>query len=1362
MEFFGSMLGSGGDAGKGVAQNGGQERAAPPGSNEDVALVHVALVLGLKDATRKVVRAAVKQRERVMESARTKGLGQGEEELELTEESLEVANLLKMLELCLWHGLRGVVEQVRSPSRGSELQQNPLLRSQQRRATRTLPLQERHFWDFVLALESANRSVFSPTIMMVRMNSKCKTPRGLCRAWLRQVLNQNALEYTLRALAKAVSTTGVRHYEDWAFLRWSNEPNRSMLFNLLSALNNIGFQLNVAADLDGPAPSVPGDVLTAAAVMRNPVLENAVASSACAPDSPLHALLLVSQEDLRICGRYVPLAEGLWANEWTGCQVRFEVHDGVSAWGIFTPDGQDGPLYLASSADARAPPTAGWAVENRPGIFRAPAVLLLRHPAGLRSVLDATPTKVSKDRLLREEIQTLRVEIMQLAGYRTKLDELRKVVVEDLKAQHKELDTGEQRKQDQVEQEVEEEEAVQGETSEADRCDGAADTANAVNSSPPTSEGGESDGKETEHPADVPDTAPEPRLEEGNEDAQVLAEQGGQASPPGDGSVSASLLALEPVDLDEQKEVDDEEADDLTDCQQESLASDQEEGEEDAKVMTKESDNADIEFLREGFEKRETSRVDEDEDGCEADTVGTDSGATTGTVVQDENERKKKKEKRKGTAKRKKKIKMATFNEDEESFMNQRTSVRIQERSSLLSVRQAQESEPYPRGVDAVTDDLSAPQTDSSKGGAQLEEETEEERMERYRREEEESLAEFMREQEEARVVPSKKFDLQEESGASLSGGGHQRSAEDHASDNSVKSLVREYVSKHLDGDQDSADAKSLALEIHQRTGYVIGPFDLPQSRGVPFFEKRGQAQPSSAPTRFDGTDAAHGQDATRTDESDDADEQSVESGENSMDGKYIDFAQVVGQHISKETGDQHVKFVIRVGLTREGDEAAVLRGDASILGSCTSGDQKVAEAEATIPPVTTSVTVQRRFSEFKALRAELQASLGKDTELPQLPKTAWMRSFSEDYITRKRIALDGFLQELLALHRLDEPLSRHPVLVDFLTKGGNWNADRLEEDDGTPTKIPAIPMSQHIAVVTEERPDSWRLQARDSEGLLEQDFKCGNCTTDISIALVNSQRLFSNFRARSRGSARFCHYTERWYCPSCFDFGKPGHEEEDDEDSDREGRDESSVEDADAAGATPGPRTRPLPTRVVHHWDFKPRPVSAFAAKFLDSVFVQPILCVSALNPRLFAQVKELQHARLLRLQLLHAREAVDSCPRVSGVANIMMPMLEDQLYLSLDTEMYSMSDLVALHDGSLMPVLIEAAEHLADHITKDCDLCHAGGQMCRLCDQNDLVYAFQVVAVAQCRKCKTLFHRKCFASIGGEANCPRCHRRR
>ena len=70
-----------------------------------------------------------------------------------------------------------------------------------------------------------------------------------------------------------------------------------------------------------------------------------------------------------------------------------------------------------------------------------------------------------------------------------------------------------------------------------------------------------------------------------------------------------------------------------------------------------------------------------------------------------------------------------------------------------------------------------------------------------------------------------------------------------------------------------------------------------------------------------------------------------------------------------------------------------------------------------------------------------------------------------------------------------------------------------------------------------------------------------------------------------------------------------------------------------------------PLPSRMIHHWDFKMYPVANVCKQYLDCIADQPVVCLAAVNPLMFDQVAELRELRELRLKLSYIYDYVKLC---------------------------------------------------------------------------------------------------------------------
>ena len=110
-------------------------------------------------------------------------------------------------------------------------------------------------WEFICSLRSLDDPICSATLGMLASLVHARSPYARCRAWVRRLINQHALEYSLRALTDNSNTPEIRKwYHEGALLA---DPESSGLFvTMLSALNEVAFELLVDdARLESTTPS---------------------------------------------------------------------------------------------------------------------------------------------------------------------------------------------------------------------------------------------------------------------------------------------------------------------------------------------------------------------------------------------------------------------------------------------------------------------------------------------------------------------------------------------------------------------------------------------------------------------------------------------------------------------------------------------------------------------------------------------------------------------------------------------------------------------------------------------------------------------------------------------------------------------------------------------------------------------------------------------------------------------------------------------------------------------------------------------------------------------------------------------------
>lgn len=250
--------------------------------------------------------------------------------------------------------------------------------------------------------------------------------------------------------------------------------------------------------------------------------------------------------------------------------------------------------------------------------------------------------------------------------------------------------------------------------------------------------------------------------------------------------------------------------------------------------------------------------------------------------------------------------------------------------------------------------------------------------------------------------------------------------------------------------------------------------------------------------------------------------------------------------------------------------------------------------------------------------------------------------------------------------------------------------------------------MGKTISLIVEDRPQ------KSTRQLLElQHYNCAGCHRHLDAGRTLLQELAQTI---GWNKPRFCSYTGQLFCASC-------HTND----------------------------TAVLPARVLHHWDFSLYPISQLAKAYLDSIYDQPMLCVSAVNPFLFSKVPALLNIMSVRKKIAAMLPCVQ-CP----FRNSILKGLGVRRYLLDGNDFFALRDLVDLSKGAFaaLPVkVLTISNRILEHITEQCLVCYDGGVPCaarQACDDPlSLIFPFQEDEATKCSLCGSIFHKQCFRKI-------------
>ncbi|KAM8945784.1 pleckstrin homology domain-containing family M member 1 [Pelodytes ibericus] len=224
--------------------------------------------------------------------------------------------------------------------------------------------------------------------------------------------------------------------------------------------------------------------------------------------------------------------------------------------------------------------------------------------------------------------------------------------------------------------------------------------------------------------------------------------------------------------------------------------------------------------------------------------------------------------------------------------------------------------------------------------------------------------------------------------------------------------------------------------------------------------------------------------------------------------------------------------------------------------------------------------------------------------------------------------------------------------------------------------------------------------------GLDTQNFKCAACYKQIGLQF---------------GKAKICSFSGLYYCELCH-------------------LDQTAL----------------IPSRIVHNWDVKERPVSKAALRFLDIVKKEPLINVQYLNKRLYGHTHVMHEISRQRERLRLLGEYLMTCR--SGALQLITKRLDQRCYLLDCAHTYSLHDLYQIIGGAFEVVLQAVLEFSVDHVY-ECDVCRQKGFICQICNGDEIIYPFQFETTTRCGDCKSVFHIPCKK---GRKQCPRCARRK
>nr|XP_043607690.1 uncharacterized protein LOC122579568 [Erigeron canadensis] len=397
---------------------------------------------------------------------------------------------------------------------------------------------------------------------------------------------------------------------------------------------------------------------------------------------------------------------------------------------------------------------------------------------------------------------------------------------------------------------------------------------------------------------------------------------------------------------------------------------------------------------------------------------------------------------------------------------------------------------------------------------------------------------------------------------------------------------------------------------------------------------------------------------------------------------------------------------------------AKQMKGDVS-LGERLVGVKEYTVYKLRVWSGTHQWEVERRYRDFFTLYRRLKTSFAnKGWDLPSPWSTVeresrkYFGNSSPDVVSERSVLIQECLQSILQ-SKFSSSLPN--TVLWFLSppkNGPNFPVFDTHISSSQIGSKPVYSLGQSISLIVEVRPHKSMRQMLEG-----QHYTCAGCHKYFD---EGKTRLLEFVQTLGWGKPRVCEYSGQVFCSSC-------HINE----------------------------TAILPARVLHWWDFTEYPVSQLAKSYLDSIHDKPMLCVSALNPFLFAKVPPLQHVINVRKRIGRMLPYV-RCPFRRSIYK----GVGSRRYLLESSDFFALKDLVDLSKGvfAALPVMVETiSKKIVHHITDECLICYDVGVPCgarQACDDPaSLIFPFQEGEVQRCKSCELVYHKGCLKKM---AACP------
>ena len=168
------------------------------------------------------------------------------------------------------------------------------------------------------------------------------------------------------------------------------------------------------------------------------------------------------------------------------------------------------------------------------------------------------------------------------------------------------------------------------------------------------------------------------------------------------------------------------------------------------------------------------------------------------------------------------------------------------------------------------------------------------------------------------------------------------------------------------------------------------------------------------------------------------------------------------------------------------------------------------------------------------------------------------------------------------------------------------------------------------------------------------------------------------------------------------------------------------------------------IPYFIFEKWCFEKFPISKKAKNSLQKWYNKPIIYFQN-NDILLKKISQLH-------KILEIKKIINYIFDIMKCEN-KFKFVEEQFgeyeYLLLKEYLFSMKDLVEIHNKTFLQRLNYFKNILVRHISGECDRCKYEGDICARCRSNQKIFFYDTDNVFHCKKCRKSYHKKCLGFV-------------